>query len=503
MSPLWKSRLLAGASAVLAVWLGRLAAEGHYALPSIILVACLAAVLVRLVRLPADVILLGLLLFGYLVGNRGFAQLMPVPGLPVFPAELGLLVGVTWLVVQSALRRQLPWRGDLLNWAVLLWLVAGTARVCIDAPRYGLLAIRDYAMVYYSLFFFLAQHYASTARARSYLVGSVVLGTAILLPVYFLFLEFPLFFLFKLTVRGVPLIYLKWDLAVTFLAAGSILTFHWARIRHRPWAWPLATAMFLTVATSNSRASLIGAAMAIAWLLIGRRWTFPILQSIVGSLVLALVAMLAFSGNVPWAQVQLARLQDRVTSIVDVGQVEHAASAETANKLDNNRFRLVWWRTVLQETRDQGPVFGLGFGYDLAAGFIQTYDPAMSDEFVTRSPHSIVMSAIGRMGAVGLAVLLLLAATMAGYTWREARRRPGDSLTLSLWCAAWVIFVSACFGVVLEGPMGAVVFWSLLGLANGTTAEKPEATSIREEALAESSDPDVEAAAPSGGFSGP
>jgi hypothetical protein len=30
-----------------------------------------------------------------------------------------------------------------------------------------------------------------------------------------------------------------------------------------------------------------------------------------------------------------------------------------------------------------------------------------------------------------------------------------------------VILTSACFGVVLEGPMGAVVFWSVLGLANG------------------------------------
>ena len=29
-----------------------------------------------------------------------------------------------------------------------------------------------------------------------------------------------------------------------------------------------------------------------------------------------------------------------------------------------------------------------------------------------------------------------------------------------------MIFISACFGVILEGPMGAAVFWTLLGLAN-------------------------------------
>jgi hypothetical protein len=44
--------------------------------------------------------------------------------------------------------------------------------------------------------------------------------------------------------------------------------------------------------------------------------------------------------------------------------------------------------------------------------------------------------------------------------------RSTDAGTAGLWCAAWVILVSACFGVVLEGPMGAVVFWTILGLAS-------------------------------------
>jgi len=44
--------------------------------------------------------------------------------------------------------------------------------------------------------------------------------------------------------------------------------------------------------------------------------------------------------------------------------------------------------------------------------------------------------------------------------------RPGTfDPSLGTWCAAWVILVSACFGAVLEGPMGAVIFWSALGLA--------------------------------------
>jgi hypothetical protein len=74
------------------------------------------------------------------------------------------------------------------------------------------------------------------------------------------------------------------------------------------------------------------------------------------------------------------------------------------------------------------------------------------------------------MGCAGLAVLLAVAAAMVVKSWRAWRDRSTDLLACGLWGAAWVIFVSACFGVVLEGPMGAVVFWTVLGLANGMNA---------------------------------
>ena len=251
MIPQLRRWLVTGGSVVLAVWSGWLVAHGAYLLPALAGIIALAAILVRLTRLSADVILLGLLLIGYIVGNRGFAQLMPLPGLPLFPAEFGLAVGLGWVLTQAALRRTLPWRSDFLNWALLLWLILGTARVVVDVRRYGLFAIRDYATIYYTAFFFLAQHYGVQPRARRYLIGCVMVAVIALLPVYFLFSEFPLFFFIHLTVQGVPLVYLKGDLAYTFLAAGSLIIFHAVRGPHRFWGWPLATLMFLTIASGR------------------------------------------------------------------------------------------------------------------------------------------------------------------------------------------------------------------------------------------------------------
>lgn len=492
MHPRFRGWVVIGGSALLAVWFGWLIAHGAYLLPVLAGVIALAAVLVWLTRQPADVILLGLLLIGYVVGNRGFAQLMPLPGLPLFPAEFGLAVGVSWMLVQTALRRTLPWRSDFLNWALLLWLVLGTARVVIDIRHYGLLAIRDYSTIYYTAFFFLAQHYGAQPRARHYLISCIMLAVTALLPVYFLFSEFPLFFFTHLTVRGVPLIYLKGDLALAFLAAGSVVVFHAGRGPHRAWAWPLATALFLTVLAGDSRASLVGAVVAMVWLALARRWAFPAVQTGVAAFILITVVALAYSGNVPWATNRLAGLRDRVVSIVDVNSTLAYESEDNAYKSDNNQFRLVWWRTVLEDTWAGGPVFGLGFGYDIGASFAQIYDPT-AEEFTGRSPHSIVIGTIGRMGAVGLAVLLAVVAAMAARTWRALRDPATDPLTCGLWCAAWVVLTSACFGVVLEGPMGAVVFWSLLGLANSMAAapgaaEVPSAKS--QVPREESSEPD-------------
>ena len=470
MNPRIRGWLIAGGSALLAIWIGWLIADGPLGLATLAAGISLAAILVRLTRLPTAVILLGLLLIGYVVGNRGFAQIMPFSALPLFPAELGLAVCLGWLVIQTAMRRAQLWQHDALNWAVVAWLALGTARVLPDIPRYGLMALRDYAMVYYAAFFFVAQHQAIQARARKYLVVCLGLAVVALLPVYFLFQAFPRFFLITMTVRGVPLIFLKGDLAPTFLAVGAVIVFHVLRERHRLLGCVLAAAMFLTVLAGDSRASLAGMVVASGWLLLTRRWGLPALQAGVATFALAGLVTAAILGHSAAAEARLQAITDRAASLADVYQTYAYSNEEDAYKADNNRFRLVWWRTVAEETLSQGPVCGLGFGYDLAKGFLQIYDPEMNDDFTVRSPHSIVWSVFGRMGFIGLAAFTALVGTMGFRTWRALRDRLTDPAAVGLWCAAWVILTSACFGVVLEGPMGAVVFWSVLGMANGIEA---------------------------------
>ena len=73
---------------------------------------------------------------------------------------------------------------------------------------------------------------------------------------------------------------------------------------------------------------------------------------------------------------------------------------------------------------------------------------------------------------MGLGALLGIVAVMIQRTWRSLHTKDRHGEDQVFWLAAWVIFTSACFGVVLEGPMGAVVFWTILGLANAPRREK-------------------------------
>ena len=467
MNPQWRQRIFATGAAGLAIWLGWLLAEGSYALPGLAGIATLAVILVFVTGLSADVVLLGSLLVGYIVGNRGFAQFMPVPDLPLLPAEIALGLAGGWMIAKSALARRLPWQRDALNWTVLGWMLVGTVRVLFDLRQFGLLAVRDYAMIYYAGFFFITQALATEERSQRFFYRCLTVSGILLPLVYLAYESFPEFFLQALTLRGVPLIFYKGDLLETSMAVCAVTIFHLAKGRHRYWAWPLAVLVFLQVLAGDNRASMLGALAALGWLVVTRRPLFPAIQAGAVAMAVAVVLLLATVGGNPWAREKLEGLNDRMASLSDTSGRGEYRSSESSDKGDNNRFRMVWWRTVAAETLHQSPICGLGFGYDLAKGFVQTYDPTIGDDFTARSPHSIVMSAFGRMGSVGLAAFLAIIVALVLKTWRVLRDRSADPAAIGLWCAAWVILTSACFGVVLEGPMGAVVFWSVLGLANG------------------------------------
>ncbi|MDB6167532.1 MAG: O-antigen polymerase [Verrucomicrobia bacterium] len=470
MNPRPRQFIVVAIGVILAVWFGRTVADQEFLWPA------LGAMLVGLMVVQRsahslNTILLGIALLGYIVGNRGFAQLSVSSLLPILPAEFVILVCGSVVAVQSAFRGELPLRRGPLNFAIIGWIALGVVRGGFDLSTHGFLALRDLAMVYYAAFFFLAQEAGRDPRSRRFLRNVILAGCLILLPLYELYERYPEFFLSVLTVRGVPLIYYKGDLVGTFLAVGAVLFFlryeAEGRIRNIAASLLLAAGAIAT----NNRASMLGLLVATAWLALGGRWRFAVTQAAAGATAILLILIGATIMNIPFKQTPTYGLYERTLSLVDFRGQRVYESADSLNKGDNNTFRRVWWQAVFNETMEGNPIVGLGFGYNLADRFAREYYAEGAEEFATRSPHNFLLTIFARMGIVGLAAFVVVLAIVARRTCRAIRMGPAEAAP---WCSIWVIFSAACLGVVLEGPMGAVIFWTLLGLANAEYLDENE-----------------------------
>jgi hypothetical protein len=414
---------------------------------------------------PPDAWLLGAALVGYVVGNRGFAQLQPSMRVPLLPAEAVLLVAVPALIVRMASKRAAGFRGDALNYSLLAWILYGTIRLPLDIERFGIMALRDYAMIYYAAFFYVGQAFGAHAASSRVLKRALTIAFATLLPVVVSIQLFPNFLIEHFTWHGIPIIFQKSDLIATSLAAGFFWL--WTRRNSRgKYVWPLlaaASVLLIGIMASPRAAMAAGALTTALWLLAGRwRIAAALLGIVLGGSVLTL-AVLGLSGRDLRTSAPYSAYEHAI-SIFDPEGTGSYINGESGDPGDNNRFRWIWWRDVCSETLATSPVFGLGFGSDLAARFLADYELLSDETFAARSPHSMIVTTFGRLGFLGLGIWIAVSASIAWTAWSLLRRGDPDSLGLaSVTCVIWI---SACVGVVLESPMGAVIFWTVLGLAH-------------------------------------
>jgi hypothetical protein len=441
-------------------------ADESYGMAAMIAVVCALLVLRRVSEADPDAWMLAAVVVGYVVGNRGFAQLQPSSSVPLLPAEAVLLVAVPSLIARVSLKKETLLAHDALNFSILAWFIVGLIRLPLDIERYGVIAVRDFAMVYYAAFFFIAQAFSRRAQNVRLLTASVTVAFVALLPVVISILIWPDFLTDNLTWHGIPIIYHKSDLIANSLGAGFFwLWTRWEKDRRRIWLVMAAASLLLIGKMASPRAAMFAVALTtLVWVAFGR-WRIAVAQvAAVASAAIIGMAVLSFTGD-DFKTSTVYSAYEHAISIFDPAGTGTYINGESGDPGDNNRFRVVWWGDVIAETMAENPVFGLGFGADLAARFVADYGLQTDETFAARNPHSMIVTTFGRMGFLGLACWLVASAFMARTIYRLFKT--GDPDAMGLCCIVSVTWVSACVGVVLESPMAAVVFWTALGLAHG------------------------------------
>jgi len=466
--------IIAAVGLLFAVILGAQLGQNYHLIPVGIASACIGTFLYvaffRTVRFEA--LTLAFLVFGYIVGNRGFAQLSLKPNSPLYFGELGMVACLFLIATRRALTREPVFPKIRLAWAIAAFLVIGGLRLCLDTATSDktqmMVAIRDSAVVYYALFFFIAYRIAQNTSARKFIERTMLAAFVLLIPVAAIQIWDP-DILTKLTFRAYPIIFYKGDLLATFLGIGAFYLFLTpSNGVTKLFLRSCSVASLGLMLFAMSRAALSGFICAAGLLIVAKRPRFIVYQLGVAVVALLAIAFLELS-NIHFESDFFRNLSDKVSSIVDISSTGHYRSRAGDVSAANNEFRTVWWTTVFNETMQKGPWFGLGFGYDLTSSFMIAYYPTGGeDTATTRSPHSIIFTILGRMGIIGLIsflVVLFFITRLAFAAARSVARKERSEQTLIPWCAVISLLIAAMFGVVLEGPMGGILFWVFLGLA--------------------------------------
>jgi O-antigen ligase len=420
-----------------------------------------------------EAVILGLMLFGYIVGEWGFGHLHL--GESIYFGEVGLAACFLIFGMRVAFTKERFIPRDPLSWAVFAFMGIGTLRYLADLisssgnTKDMLTITRDFATVYYAAFYFVACNVFKHERSRHFLERLLPVAIIFVLPVVAAITIDPEIFI-KLSYHEQSPIYPRSDLAGSFLGFGAIY-FMLSREGRDRWFWRTFAGFlcFVFLMSMNSRATILGFGLGMALLLVARKVRVVrefVVFSLFGLIVLAIIsAVRPATGDDNLKSL----FRDKIVSIFDVGSAANYETDYGSAKASNNHFRTEWWKAVYNETMEKSPLTGLGFGYDLAKRFIATYDlPIDPEDFTARSPHSILASTFGRMGFIGLASFLCVVALIFRSAWRCAvatRKKQAPATDLAAWCGVIIIFVASCFSVMLEGPMAAIVFWSLLGMA--------------------------------------
>ena len=82
--------------ALFAIFMGTWIVDDNWKLPLVILLIGGYLLLTKATQVTPETYILSFLVFGYIVGNRGFAQITPLGNLPLFIGEIGLLIGAVF-----------------------------------------------------------------------------------------------------------------------------------------------------------------------------------------------------------------------------------------------------------------------------------------------------------------------------------------------------------------------------------------------------------------------
>src|SRR5205814_2064049 len=133
-SPLWRALVVIVPGLVLAIWLATQTGTGNVSVPLYFLIGVVVLLGVKIFtkRIRLEALILGILLFGYIVGQSGFGHFSFSPRRGIYLGEVGLMICLAALFMRRAFTRERLIPPSSLAWVVFGFIALGAFRFVYD-----------------------------------------------------------------------------------------------------------------------------------------------------------------------------------------------------------------------------------------------------------------------------------------------------------------------------------------------------------------------------------
>lgn len=383
----------------------------------------------------------------YAYFNKGVAYM--------FLAEFTLLVGVGIVIADL---RQYVFVYNKASKLILFFIAITLFSIVLSFARYPLYDIlQDSSMFVYALFCFLVFYFQDSHEQLKRKIFTVYTYYPSVVFMSFLLVSYVPFFQQFSLFGEIPLLLYKYgDMSVHLLITTFLLLCGHIKLDKRFLIFNIIVIiyLFLVIAAYN-RAGMVAflTGLFIFLFIYRKRFSRPALASYakVAPILLFLV-LLSYSNtkveeNFQGRTIGLEQLKQNVVSIF---------STDLDGSLSDNKvWRLAWWYQILTDAMQPSFIlFGKGVGVNLAMiGDIKVENESL------RAPHSFHLNILARFGWIIFFVWIY-------WIWihlKKINQRENEFVVMSLIIMVSFL-VNASFDVYLEGPMGALPFWTWLGL---------------------------------------
>ena len=410
-----------------------------------------------------------LLVVGYFIAGKGFAYI------GIQPFYIGEIVlawcGFCWLLRLSLRKIDKPFPSGLIFYVLSAIVISGTIQLFFVIETYGFLALRDYAMIGYIGYFIVSYDVFKLEKSRvtfyRIAIAASIIAMIMLIISTVLNLDWTKAVPFSL--RGRPIFMPHSDTLVPVYATlTSFLISGAASSGLSMLGISFAIGLVLFSLANLKSAFLLGIVAVMGLYLFVKKLRGRLIQVFMGvliSLSLGIIAILAIGGTYS------KELEDRVESefksllpdeIFTSGNVRTGSTAE---------WRYIWWSKITENTLNRNPLFGSGLGSDISRDFLKDYFSAAmveDDGSISRYPHNILFTALGRLGLVGFTFWGALILTIFMYAYKFARAMKFEKQPAWGFYAWSFVFAAAANSLVqatFEAPFAAIPFWIFFGCA--------------------------------------